>query len=163
MHWFVLSAILFLSSNVNIQTLTLPNQFTCIPHSPWQRRGRAPARRFADRCSCASPPRRARRRRDGGSAPCSASAGAGIRPGGGTRPDHAMLQSGRAWSASAWRQIGNYPTSALRWAQRTGARFPSHTHLFRDEVAPDLNVPLCNHSGVGGNNGVQSEKQEIAL
>lgn len=42
--------------------------------------------------------------------------------------------------------------------QRTGPRFPSHTHLFRDEVAPDLNVPLRDHSGVGGNNGVQSGK-----
>lgn len=162
MHWFALSAILFLSSNVTIQTLTLANQFTCIPNSPWQRRGRAPAQRYADRCSCASPPQRAQRHMDGGSAPCSANAGAGIGPGRETQPDPAMLHSGRGWSASAWRQSVKYPASALRSGQRTGC-FPPRTHIFRDEVASDLNVTLCNHSGVGGNDGVQSEKQEIAL
>lgn len=43
-------------------------------------------------------------------------------------------------------------------ARRTGARSPPRTHVFRDEVASDLNVSLCDHSGVGGNDRVESEK-----
>lgn len=48
--------------------------------------------------------------------------------------------------------------SALRSARRTDARSPGRAHVFRDEVASDLNVSLCDHPGVGGNNRVQSGK-----
>lgn len=40
-------------------------------------------------------------------------------------------------------------------------RFPQHTHFFRDEVASDLDVSVCNDSSIGRNNRVQSGKQKF--
>lgn len=69
-------------------------------NSPWQERGRAPAQRYADLCSCVSPPRRVRRRTGGESGPCSTIDGAGIHLDLETLMDPVMLQSGTGWSES---------------------------------------------------------------
>lgn len=39
--------------------------------------------------------------------------------------------------------------------------FPKRTHIFRDEVAPNLDVLLSNDSCIGRNNRIQPEKQKF--
>lgn len=41
--------------------------------------------------------------------------------------------------------------------------FLKHTHVFRNEVASDLNVSLCDYSGIGGDNRVQPGEEFLCF